>query len=70
MDGWAGTIVVSLLLAIPGWKIFKQTGMSPAWSLLVFVPGLGILIVYVMLAFARWPALEAQVPAPPTNETS
>jgi hypothetical protein len=34
----------------------------------VFVPGLGFLIIYVILAFARWPTLEAQQAGPRINE--
>jgi hypothetical protein len=68
MEGLVGALIFGLLLMIPGWKIFKQAGMSPAWSLFVFVPGLGFLIIYVILAFARWPTLEAQQAGPRINE--
>ena len=68
MESFVGAVVFGLLLAIPGWKIFKQTGMSPAWSLFVFLPGLGFLVIYLILAFARWPALEAQQAGPRINQ--
>ena len=31
-----GVIIFGIVLVIPSWRIFKQTGMSPAWSLFVF----------------------------------
>ena len=40
-----GAVLFGLILVIPGWRIFKQAGMSPAWSLFVFLPGLGFLII-------------------------
>ena len=68
MESFVGAVAFGLLLAIPGWKIFKQAGMSQAWSLFVFLPGLGFLVIYLILAFARWPALEAQQAGPHINE--
>lgn len=65
-----GFVIFSVLVVIPGWRIFKQTGMSPAWSLLVFLPGLGFLIIYLLLAFARWPALDEQQPGQTLDERS
>ena len=68
MESFVGAVAFGLLLAIPGCKIFKQAGMSPAWSLFVFLPGLGFLVIYLILPFARWPALEAQQAGPRINE--
>jgi hypothetical protein len=51
-------LVIVLLLIIPVWKIFAKAGLGGAWSLLMLVPGIGPLIVILMLAFKRWPAVE------------
>ena len=50
--------VVGLILVYPLWRIFSRTGLVPALSLLVFVPGLGWLIVPAALAFNDWPVTE------------
>ena len=35
--------------------IIKKTGYNPWLSLLVLIPGLGGLIIIIMLAFTEWP---------------
>lgn len=52
------SVLVSLLLVIPLWRVFGRTGLHPALSLLVFIPVLGFLIVLGVLAFSRWPNVE------------
>ncbi|MER2508687.1 hypothetical protein [Amaricoccus sp.] len=48
--------IILVLLVIPYWKIWKRTGHSGAWSLLMLVP-LGNVISLWVLAFKQWPAL-------------
>jgi hypothetical protein len=55
-----GYVFTALLLIVPVWRIFRRAGFHPALSLLMFIPGLGILFVALLLAFLRWPAV-AQV---------
>ena len=52
------TLVLGLILIYPLWRIHSRTGFNAALALLIFVPFAGYLIVYLMLAFRRWPATE------------
>ena len=63
-----GVIIFGIVLVIPSWRIFKQTGMSPAWSLFVFLPGIGLLVIYLLLAFAPWSALDRRPSVPDSVE--
>lgn len=54
-------VTMLLVFVIPGWVIFKKTGMPPALSLLCFVPGIGILICILILAFADWPIHQSRI---------
>ena len=56
------------------WRIFTKAGLSGALSLLIFVPGIGGLIVLCILAFMDWkvvpvpslyPGLQPYPPPPP-----
>jgi len=58
-------LIVPLLLVVPLWVIYKKAGKNPAFSLFLFIPFLGFLIVGIILAFSRWPATE---PAIDTNQ--
>ena len=49
LDGFA------LLCLYPLWRIFSRAGLSPWWSLLVLIPGLGFWLVGGLLAFKPWP---------------
>ena len=49
--------LTGLIILWPLWRIFRRAGFHPAWSLLIFLPGLGWLIIYLVLAFRTWPAL-------------
>jgi len=46
-------IVVTLIVLIPYWVIFRKAGFSPWLSLLMFVP-LGNIIMLYVLAFSEW----------------
>ena len=47
-------IVTAILLLYPAWRIFSKAGLAPALSLLVLIPGLGILICALILVFTNW----------------
>ncbi len=49
--------IVGLMLLVPLFFIYKKAGFHPAWSLLVFLPGLGLLLIFMQLAFLPWPNL-------------
>ncbi len=58
--------LISIVVVIPYWFIFKKAGFSPFLALLMLVPLIQIIMLY-FLAFARWnvvPAAEVY-PAPP-----
>jgi uncharacterized membrane protein YhaH (DUF805 family) len=52
--------LLSLLIIIPTWRVFRRAGFSGALSLLHLVPGIGMLVVMAILAFSTWPAGEAR----------
>jgi len=37
------------------WRIFSKTGQSGAMSLIGLIPGVGLLVLLCILAFAKWP---------------
>jgi hypothetical protein len=47
-------IVSAVLLLYPTWRIFGKAGLSPALSLIVLIPGLGVLICALILALTKW----------------
>jgi type VI protein secretion system component VasK len=49
-------LVVGLLFVVPFWQICKKAGFTPALSLLIMVPFVGIIVLFVV-AFSDWPAL-------------
>jgi hypothetical protein len=50
-------IPVALIAVVPYWQIFKKAGFSPALSLLMLVPFVGIVVLFVV-AFSDWPVLK------------
>jgi hypothetical protein len=44
---------VLLLPIIPYWQIFKKAGFSPALSILMFIPGVSLVLLYIV-AFSDW----------------
>jgi hypothetical protein len=59
--------IISILVVIPYWFIYKKAGFSPFLSLLMVLPLINFFMLY-FLAFARWNVVPAaQVyPAPPS----
>jgi len=51
-------LIVAFLVIVPCWKIFSRAGLTPALSLLIFIPGLGWWIAGAILAFSRWPSVD------------
>jgi hypothetical protein len=58
--------VISILVVIPYWFIFKKAGFSPFLALLMVLPLINFFMLY-FLAFARWNVVpsSAVYPAPP-----
>jgi hypothetical protein len=51
-------IIILPIVLVPFWRIVKRTGHGGWWSLLAFIP-FGNLIGLWLLAFVRWPAVDA-----------
>ncbi len=49
--------IVGLLIFLPVCLIYKKAGFHPAWAALVFLPGFGLLLVFLQLALLPWPNL-------------
>lgn len=49
-------VFLVFVLIVPVWRMFRRAGLAPAWSLLMFLPMIGIPIVVWTLAFSKWPA--------------
>ena len=60
-------VVVAVLVIFPCWKIFQRAGLNPALSLFIFVPGLGWWIAGAILAFSKWPGVDAPAAGGPAN---
>jgi len=55
-------LAIALLTLVPVflfWKVFTRVGLSPWLSLLLFIPYVGALAALAVLAFARWPSVNA-----------
>ena len=53
--------LLSIIVLIPHWFIFKKAGFSPFLALLLFVPLINIVVLYVV-AFSRWKVVPAPSP--------
>ena len=47
--------IVGMMIVIPTILIYKRAGFSPLWAALVFLPGFGLLIIFLQLAYTPWP---------------
>lgn len=47
--------IVGLMILVPVIIIYKRAGLNPLWALLVFLPGFGLLVICLQLAFTSWP---------------
>jgi len=48
-------VIIGLMILVPTCLIYKKAGFNPLWGLLVFLPGLGMLLIFLQLAFSTWP---------------
>jgi len=46
---------VLILTFIPAWRIFRRTGLSAWWSLLLLAPPPGVILILWIIAFRKWP---------------
>ncbi|OQK17378.1 hypothetical protein AU255_05720 [Methyloprofundus sedimenti] len=53
-------VIVGLMILVPVCLIYKKAGYHPAWGLLVFLPGLGLLLIFLQLALLPWPNLKIE----------
>ena len=49
--------IIGLLIFLPVSLIYKKAGFHPAWAALVFLPGFGLLLIFMQLALVPWPNL-------------
>jgi hypothetical protein len=63
--GFFGALI-SIVVLVPWFFIFKKAGFSPWFALLMFLPLINIVMLY-FLAFARWNVVPAAMvyPGPP-----
>ena len=47
--------VVALIIFVPTLLIYRKAGFHPAWALLLFLPGFGLLLIFLQLALLPWP---------------
>ncbi len=52
-------ILVTAFLVFLFWRSFTKAGLSGPLSLLVLIPGIGLLIVLCILAFSEWKVVPA-----------
>lgn len=55
MGALINSVIISLVLLYPAWRIFKRAGIHPGLAFTVLVPMAGPLIATFILAFTRWP---------------
>lgn len=48
--------MLGLFLFPPVFFIYKKAGFHPAWAALAFLPGFGLLLIFLHLALAPWPS--------------
>ncbi|MBS3964562.1 MAG: hypothetical protein KGZ80_08725 [Methylomonas sp.] len=48
-------VIVGLMIVIPVILIYKKAGLNPLWAGLVFLPGFGLLLIFLQLALMDWP---------------
>jgi hypothetical protein len=50
-------LAIFVLYIVCFWRIFSKAGFSGWMSLLSLIPGVGQLVIILILAFGEWPAL-------------
>ncbi|MBI1209435.1 MAG: hypothetical protein GC191_19395 [Azospirillum sp.] len=50
----------------PLWRVLNRAGLPGAWALLALVPVVGLVLVFIVLSWYRWPLLPPRPrPLPP-----
>jgi len=52
-------VIVGLMIFIPLCVIYKKAGFNPLWAVLVFVPGIGLFLIFLQLALQPWPGVKS-----------
>ena len=60
---WLAFAVIVALVAYPIGRILRRIGVSPFWSILVFIPILNLLALWI-LALSDWPKERNKQPDP------
>jgi hypothetical protein len=55
------TFIIGLMLVIPFVIIYKKAGFHPAWAALIFLPGFGLLLIFLQLALFSWKNQKTEV---------
>ncbi len=55
---WLVILVVVGFIIAPAWKICSRVGRSGWASLLILIPGFGIILFLWWLALSKWPVIE------------
>lgn len=53
-------IIVGLMIVVPICFIYQKAGFNPLWAALVFLPGFGLLLIFLHLALFPWPNQDKQ----------
>ena len=48
-------VITGLMILVPVCLIYKKAGFNPGWGALVFLPCLGLLLIFLQLALFSWP---------------
>jgi hypothetical protein len=48
-------VIVGLMVLVPLCLIYKKAGFNPLWAALVFLPGFGLLLIFLQLGLQPWP---------------
>ncbi len=48
-------VITGLFILVPAAMIYKKAGFNPLWCFLVFLPGFGLLLIFLQLALSPWP---------------
>ncbi|MBN9553492.1 MAG: hypothetical protein J0H61_02265 [Alphaproteobacteria bacterium] len=57
-DHWMAFAVIAAILLYPIGRILGRMGLSPFWSIVMFIPVLNLIALWV-IAFADWPSYES-----------
>lgn len=55
---------IGLMIIVPFWAIFSKAGYLGAFSILMVIPGVNVIVLYIF-AFGRWPSLANGKSIPP-----